>query len=297
MGNTRWDPSDWTAYSASTSTKSRAEIFTSRTIDAALDPAKIDVRESVDSTANPNSTPIILASDVTGSMGALAEQIVKHELGKIMGEIYDRKPVTDPHILGGAIGDTYWDRHPFQATQFEADLAVAKQMEKLYIEGGGGGNAGESYLTAWYFAAFKTKCDAFAKGRKGFLFTIGDEAPLDDLPKEHVKEFFGDDVQEGFTTKGLLELIAPNWNVFHLIIKPVSSQPVKAKWTDLLGQNAISVSDVGKMGEIIVSTMELLAGKSIDEIADSWSGDTSMVVRDALGSLVPGADTAGAVRL
>lgn len=298
MGGTRWSDGDWATHTASTSTKTRAEIFTSSHLVDALNPLKFTVRESCDSAANPNSNPIIIASDVTGSMGELAEQIIKTDLGKVMSEIYDRKPVADPHILCAAIGDTYFDEAPFQATQFEASIALAEQMKSFYIEGGGGGNAGESYLTAWYFAAYRTKCDAMIKrGRKGYLFTVGDEAPLPLLPKEHVKRCFGDDVEADLRAADLLALLTPNWHVFHLIVKPVAHQPVVKAWRDLLGQNAMQVSDPTKMGEVIVSAMQVIEGEDIAKVTGSWSGDTSIVVRDAVGSLAKSGATGGVTAL
>ena len=178
MGGTRWSPTDWDKYSTTTQTKSQQQIFTGKTMNADLDPKSIKVRESVDSPANPKSTPLIIAVDQTGSMGYLATEIIKTGLGVIMGEVYSRKPISDPHIMCMAVGDSKCDSSPLQATQFEADLKLAEQMENFFIEAGGGGNGGESYHLAWYFAAMKTKTDSIIKrGKNGYLFTIGHEPP------------------------------------------------------------------------------------------------------------------------
>jgi hypothetical protein len=93
---------------------------------AALNPAKIKMRESRDSDDNLPSTPIIVGIDVTGSMGVLAETLVKRGLKPLFEEILDRKPVTDPHVMAMAIGDAWCDRAPLQVTQFEADISVAE---------------------------------------------------------------------------------------------------------------------------------------------------------------------------
>ena len=78
-----------------------------------------------------------------------------------------------------AIGDAECDRAPLQVTQFEADIRLADQLRELWIEGGGGGNRGESYHLPWAFAAMRTSTDCFERrGRKGYLFTIGDEPIL-----------------------------------------------------------------------------------------------------------------------
>ena len=177
MGNARWSDADWQAHARATHSKSRSQIFTQTGMSPDLDPTRIKYRESCDSEANPHSTPIILAVDETGSMGVLAEIIIKQGLGTIMKAIYDRRPVSDPHIMCMALGDAFTDVAPLQVTQFEASVEpLTNQVRKIYLEGNGGGNGGESYALAWLFTAAKTKCDAIKQGRKGFLFTFGDEA-------------------------------------------------------------------------------------------------------------------------
>jgi hypothetical protein len=297
MGYSSWNPSSYDSYSSTIRSKSTAEVFASRNMDRYLDPLKFKNRESRDSTANPLSTPIILASDVTGSMGRLATQIIKNDLGTIMGEIYDRKPVTDPHILVAAVGDTYYDSSPFQATQFEADISIAAQMEKFYIEGGGGGNSGESYIAAWYFAAFRTETDSFAKrGKKGYLFTIGDEAPLLTLPASHIKKFFDDTVQADMDAKNLLDIVRQSWNVFHIQVAPHGSWTHDPqRWRDVIGQNLILLEDSSKLGEIIVSTIQIVEGSDHKTVASSWSGDTSIVVAKATKDVVRGTSESDAL--
>lgn len=285
MGSTRWNEASYARYSADTSSKSREEIFTSRNLDPDLDPAKIKVRESVDSEANPQSTPIILGSDVTGSMGMLAEEIVKRGLGVVMKAIYKHKPITDPHIMGMAIGDTTIDRAPLQVTQFEAGVEpLTAQMEKMWIEGGGGGNAGESYPFAWWFALTKTTCDAIIKRhRKGYLFTIGDEQPLPVISKADIARFGGVGSQADVDSKELLKETQRFWNVFHLIVKPVASQPVVKTWETWLGDHAIMVQDPSKITEVIVALIRLTEGQT--DITDDLDKGTALIVKKAVAAL------------
>ena len=300
MGYTGWSPSTYDSYAKATSTKSRAAIFTSSSIDEYLDPKKFTVRESRDSTANPSSTPIIIGVDVTGSMGSLAEQIVKRDLGTIMGEIYTRLPVPNPHILASAIGDAQaGDDAPFQATQFESDISIADQMEKFYIEGGGGGNRGESYLLAWYFAAYRTDCDAIIKrGKKGYLFTVGDEAPLTTITKDEIENYFGDKIQDDIKGEDLLDIVKQNWHVFHIVVKPHGRFTHDPKyWTDLLGDGVIVLQDNSALGEVIVSTLQVVNGEDVDAVASSWSGSTAVVVRDAIKGLVKAGENEDIVAL
>lgn len=288
MGNSNWNPSQYGSYSRTVSNKSQQQIFTNQSgCDPDLDPAKFTTRESVDSPANPESTPIILAVDVTGSMGILATQIVKEGLGIIMDNVISRKPVTDPHILLSAIGDCFCDRAPIQATQFEADMKLVRQIEKIFIEGGGGGNGGESYLAAWWMASNKTKCDAFDKrGRKGYLFTIGDEACHATLAGSHIKQFLGM-VSEDMSADNLLQTCQQNWNVFHLITPTGATEDQNAitKWRELLSERAIVIDDWKKMAEVIVSLMQVNEGQSKEDVIGSWDNKTGQVVAAAIKSL------------
>lgn len=66
MGNSTWDPGTYRNYSTSVASKSTAAIFThTGGCHADLDPTKFAVRESVDSPANPESTPVIIGVDET----------------------------------------------------------------------------------------------------------------------------------------------------------------------------------------------------------------------------------------
>jgi hypothetical protein len=289
MGNSRYVDKDFTTYSHAASTRSRDEIFTRRVIDPSLDPAKIAFREAVDSEANPETTPIILGCDETGSMGALAETIIRHGLGTIMRELYARKPVTDPQIMCMGIGDAYCDQAPLQVTQFEAAVEpMVQQITSIYLEGQGGGNPGESYTLAWYFAAHKTKCDAFTKRhRKGYLFTIGDEAPLPVITRDQLKRFLGVDAQHDVEAHELLSAVEKNWHVFHLIVKPVVHQPVEKSWRTLLGQRAILVPDIEKLAEGIVAIIQMTEGAGHDTVIAEWADNKALdTVRKVTAQLV-----------
>ncbi len=297
MGSSRWDPTDWQQHATRTASQTQQQIFTQRALHTDLNPLG-KIRESCDSAANPLSTPIIIGVDDTGSMGVLAETIIKSGLGVIMQEIYDRKPVTDPHVLCAAIGDVECDRSPLQVTQFEASVVLADQVKNFHIEGGGGGNGGESYPLLWYFAAYQTRCDSQIKrGKKGYLFTIGDECPHLNLSKSQIIGVFGG-CEADYGIRELLDLVQQQWEVFHLIVRPHSGQPVMETWKSLLGERAMLVSDHTKLAEVIVSTIQVIEGHDHAAVAQSWSGDTSLVVAEATRGLVArGASGSGVVRL
>ena len=293
MGNSRWNNDDWDSYASSTRGKSTSQIFNASSIKKELDPQHIKVRESRDSTANPDSTPIILALDVTGSMGMIADTLAREGLGTLVEAILERKPVPDPHIMVMGVGDAFYDRAPLQVSQFEADIKIAQQLKDIFLEHGGGGNHHESYTLPWYFASEKTDIDCVKHGRKGLLFTFGDEECPPDLRADQIKRILGDKIQGDISTKDLLDQVSKKYDVFHVVIEQGDyarshKQDVYDSWNKILpSERIISVKDYTQLPAILVSVMEVHAGKDKDEVANSWQGKTVGVVKDAIKNVKP----------
>lgn len=289
MGGGNWTAQDWNTYSTKTIRgKSTAQIYTSTSLKKEFDPKNV-TRESCDSVDHPYSTPIIVGLDVTGSMSNILQQVAD-KLGVLVGEIIDRNPVTDPQICFNAIGDAMCDSVPFQVTQFESDIRIAQQLTNLYFGRGGGGNGFESYPLTWYFAANHTKIDSFDKhNRKGFIFTMGDDCFPSVLTKKEINDIFGDTIEADIPIEELLNQVNRKYEVFHLMLEEGGSAYSigQNKWTNILGERAITVKDYTKIPEIIVSILEAISGKSIDSIVSSWDGSTGLVVRDAISGLTP----------
>jgi hypothetical protein len=196
-----------------------------------------------------------------------------------------------------AVGDcTASDRQPLQVTQFEADMRITEQLLDLYIEGGGGGNDYESYNLPWAFAARKTSHDAFEKrGKKGYLFTVGDELPPRDLTLAQLQTHVDPDATQVISNQELLEAAGKMYHIFHIIIaegqaiRYVGLDKTKGDWQDLLGQRAIVLDDYTKLAEVIVSAIQVVEGADAATVASSWSGDTSLVVSKAVGGLTTAA--------
>lgn len=293
MGGGSVSSTDWTAYASThiDTKRSAAEIYTNHGMDASLDPKGITVRESVDSPTNPISTPLIVGLDVTGSMSSVLESMARTGLKQLCASIYDRKPIQYPHIMCMGIGDIEYDHAPLQVTQFEADIRIAEQLLKLWLEQGGGGNSYESYALAWYFAATRTTTDSFKKrGKKGYLFTVGDERPTPKLKASDLRKVFGEGPQEDLTQEQLFDMVSREWEVFHLMVAQGSGyrgdgKEVNKRWTDLLGQRAILLTDHTKMGEVITSTIQVWEGENADKVTASWDGSTAVAVAAAVSGL------------
>lgn len=249
--------------------KSAGEIFTQnakRMAHESMNPKGISFRESRDSEANPNSVPIILGLDVTGSMGHIPHELIKEGLPKLMGGIM-QGGVPDPALLFLGIGDHECDGYPLQVGQFESgDDELDMWLTRTYIESGGGGNGGESYLLAWYFAAFHTRTDAFEKrNQKGLLFTIGDEPCLKVLPASAIREIMGTG-QHTYTHTELLKEAQKRYEVYHISVLH-SGQALAADkgWKELLGKNCLSITDHTEIPDLI-------KGVVCDKFKNSTSG-------------------------
>jgi hypothetical protein len=258
MGNSSYSNSDRTvrANSMQYHTKSVDQIFTQnveRKCHKDMDPKNVLKRECRDSETHPNAIPIQLYLDVTGSMGHIPHEMIKDGLPTLMGTLI-QKGVQDAALMFGAIGDHENDRVPLQIAQFESgDAELDMWLTRSYLEGGGGGNAGESYLLAWYFAANHVSTDAFEKrGQKGFLITIGDEPCLRNLPVTAIKGIMGDTAvgQGNFTREELLAAAQEKNHVYHIQINH-GSRGCDPAWKEMLGANLIEISDYKTISKVI----------------------------------------------
>lgn len=293
MGMGTFDARTYRTFSDSVKSKSTNEIYSSK-LNKNLDPKGVGMRESRDSADNPESTPVIIAIDVTGSMGMIADVIAREGLGTLFTSILDRKPITDPHVMFMGIGDANFDSAPLQVSQFEADKRIIEQLTQIWLEHGGGGNNFESYNLPWYFAANHTVHDSYLKrAKRGYLFTVGDEESPAALTKEQIKRFIGDDVERNITPLESLESAQRSYDVFHVVIKEGSHarhhlDRVMSSWMPLLGQHLIPLADHTKLAETIVSVIEVAEGLSAKESASRWSSSIGSVVFDAVRQVPTG---------
>lgn len=241
MGGGNWTSASFTNYSASlgrdvmrSATTGRVvldscydaqDIFTSRGLNEALNPRKA-IRECCDSEEHPNTIPVILALDVTGSMGKASAEVAK-KLNEIMEQLFEK--VKDVEFMTMAIGDLAYDRAPIQASQFESDIRIAEQLDKVYFEGGGGGNGFESYTAAWYFGLHNTKLDCHKRGKKGIIITMGDEPMNPYLPVKEMNRVLGSNAEADIGTANLYDEVIDKFDVYHLVVDDPESS---ASWYD-----------------------------------------------------------------
>ena len=295
MGHSRWDGGTYETYTSSIASMPREEIFSRETIDNGMNPKGVEFREARDSELNPNTTPIIVGLDVTGSMGHIAEHIARTGLGIMVNEILQRRPVTDPTVLIMGIGDVNYDAAPIQVGQFESDIAITNWLEALYLEGGGGGNRIESYDLPYYFAAVHTRTDNFElRNQPGVIVTIGDELPTEVTRKSDVQKFIGGGIENDIPFEDLIAMVRPMYIPYHIIIaeghnaRAIGPTNVKNGWANYLNQNALMLRDHTKIAQLIVSILEIESGGTVDGSIRSWDSVTRRVLSETLDGYIIG---------
>lgn len=257
------------SYSAATGRVSGQEFVASK-IDKDLDPKNFKMRECVDSEEHPETIPVILALDVTGSMGKACQETAE-ALGVIMTELYGKVKDIEFCVMG--IGDLAYDQAPIQMSQFESDVRIAEALDKIYMEHGGGGNSFESYTAAWYMGLHHTKLDCFDKrGKKGIIITMGDETLNPYLPANPLSDCTGDGLQGNVETDALYEEASKKFDIYHIQIEHGGSLGGISLFNDKIAKSFKQV-----LGERFkVSSVNKLSDKIIECIFDAQSGDAQV---------------------
>jgi len=261
-------------------TKSREEIFTSHKVPADMAVMGLGVRECFDSSVHPYSIPIIIALDITGSMGKIPHQLVQDGLPKMISLLHE-KGIMDAAVCFVAVGDHKSDRGILQVGQFESgDEKLDHWLTSVWLEGNGGGNGGESYFLPWYFAAKHTHTHAWEKrNQKGFLFTIGDERCHDTISAEQMHSLTGGSYEGTLTSKEILEQAKEKWNVFHLNLSnstqrvpgEMREESVQLHWKSILGDDAIYVKDFHDIPTVIAEKIVSYLVKPSHKVTEETS--------------------------
>ncbi|MCR4561203.1 MAG: hypothetical protein K5685_14095 [Bacteroidales bacterium] len=278
MGAGRYSYDTAMMRSASYAKVSREEIFSKRTMDSKMNPKNV-VRECCETDEHPDTLPIIIGLDVTGSMGHVPEALIKKDFPEVMKKILD-EGIPCPQLCFTAYGDHECDDFPLQVGQFEAsDELMEKWLTSIYLEGGGGGNEGESTSLVYYFAACHTSCDAINKrGKKGLVITIGDEPNLPDYPKTALKEIFGG-AEKDLTSAEIISMAMKDWEIYHINILDYAGKMKNTSrcWKELLADHFICVeanSDTNISNMIAQIAVEHYKKQNVGSSAATTSSDS-----------------------
>jgi hypothetical protein len=210
---------------------------------------------------------IAVIFDVTGSMGEVP-RVLQTKLGKLMRVLVQKGYVEHPQVLFGAVGDAHCDAVPLQIGQFESGLEMDDELGKIFLEGGGGGQVHESYELALYFMARHTAIDCYDKrGKKGYLFTIGDEKPYPKVFRQQVSKHIGDRLSRDSSIERLVEEVQERYEHFHIIPTHTAhgqSAEIQECWRTLLGERVLLLDDEAAVCETIALAIGLCEGTLFD---------------------------------
>lgn len=288
MGDGRWSAATYHATSSARVAAGVSHFAYSdsgaRKVHDRLNPFGV-TRESRDSDEHPRSVPVAVLCDVTGSMQRVP-RLVQERLVNLFSLLTEKNYATDPQVLFGAIGDATCDRVPLQIGQFESDNRADDDLAAFVLEGGGGGQTTESYELAMYFMARHTDIDCYNKrGRRGYLFIIGDEQPYPAVSQFQVKNLIGDDLAQPITTEEMVEELLRKYDT-HFIL-PSGTQyagdsQILTPWRKLLGQKVIELDDLDALCETIAIAVGLGEGAidlntGLTHLSDVGSTKTDVV--------------------
>lgn len=277
MGGGSWEASAFCNYSVSKGrvvnldgTASCQNMFIQKNLNEDLNPYK-KIRECCDTEEHPYTIPVILALDVTGSMGSACKKVAQ-SLNVIMSELYSK--YKDIEFMIMAIGDLAYDDEPIQVSQFESDIRIAEHTDKIYFEAGGGGNCYESYTAAWYFGLYNTDLHCWRRGKKGIIITLGDEPLNPYLPKDRLNNCIGCTLQSDVNTKDLYKQASKKFDIYHIAIDdPDTSfktyqEQITKSWGDIL-RDKLKISTLNELPSVITTCIS----QSIEDESKNLSID------------------------
>lgn len=270
MGGASSSSQVWTSYKTTTKIDSSTtkQIYTSSRLKDEFNPTKFEFRESRDNIHQPQTTPIIVGLDVTGSMSSLLKTVASG-IGTFASTIFEKDIVKDPQIMMMGIGDVKCDSAPLQVTQFESDIRILEQLKEIYFEEGGGGNGSESYPVGWYYASKYTLTDSLEKrDKKGIMITIGNDGLPNSVLNTEIKTFLGK-TDETISTKDIYSMVSKKYETFHIHLSSGMggwNNGVESSLREVLGENLIIVDDVNTIPEVMIALCMKLKGMNESDI-------------------------------
>lgn len=259
---------------------------------------KVLTRESRDSDEHPESTPIVIGFDVTGSMGENPAILQEHLKG-LFGMLIRKDVVSDPQVAIGAYGDTYCDFVPVQFSQFESDNRIDDNLDNVYVERGGGGNDGETSTALVWYVANHVVTDAWEKrGKKGYLFLIGDECALP-VASDAASRYLL--TQGEITPEDAFSAAKEKWDVYFLLVNNYAAkmQHSEVKYGNLLDDGHVIVLQSTESAPAVIASLIGIAEETVDsdslatELAESgFSGEVALdAVRATTGTVAKADDS------
>ncbi|MBI4147839.1 hypothetical protein HY490_00965, partial [Candidatus Woesearchaeota archaeon] len=197
------------------------------------------------SVSTDSPSPLVIAVDVTGSMGVFPETMFKKLplLDLEMKEYLD-----NPEICFIAVGDAYCDSHPLQVQEFAKGKDLVDRLNGIHIEGGGGGQIMESYDLATVYGAHNIK---MPKANRPIFIYVGDEGFYDTVDPDQAKRLAHVDLEKRLTSKQAVDDLKKKFSAVYCVRKlydgsdadHMSSidKTLHAQWTKYLGDDKVVI--------------------------------------------------------
>ncbi len=202
-------------------------------------------------------TPLVVAIDVTGSMGEWP-RIIFSKLPVLYHEAKLWLPEID--ISFAAVGDAYCDRRPVQICDFGKDRDLEQHINAIFPEGGGGGQTQESYeLFAYYYLKH---CD-LPNAQKALFVYCGDEGFYEKIRRQQVQALFGDALTEDPDSYQVFAQLCEKFEVYNLRVKysdDAKDQQIREQWQRAIGrQRVLRLEDPRRIVDCIIGLTALIA--------------------------------------
>ena len=278
-------------YDFSSARKTYTDNVVSRSYDKAVK-EKVNKKDLVPARISSDATSIfVFLFDVTGSMGTRPATIFsklpyfEHEARNYLGN--------DLAFCVGAIGNAYSDQYPLQIQPFVTDFdALKESLEKLIIEGNGGGQLKETYELGALYACRNID---IPNAVKPILIFSGDEAPYLSVSVSFARDIAKVDLEMDITTAEIFAELKRKFSVY-FIANPYDSndgdqigprsEKIYQQWVNLLGEDhVIFLTDPYRIADVCFGIL----AKEVDrleefhaEITDRQDADQVKIVYEAL---------------
>eukprot|EP00005_Dracoamoeba_jomungandri_P006350 CAMPEP_0174261886 /NCGR_PEP_ID=MMETSP0439-20130205/12598_1 /TAXON_ID=0 /ORGANISM="Stereomyxa ramosa, Strain Chinc5" /LENGTH=302 /DNA_ID=CAMNT_0015346489 /DNA_START=57 /DNA_END=965 /DNA_ORIENTATION=+ len=228
MGGSYYDREVSTTTSPTSYSSEASSLASRRVAHQDLDPKGKDI-------ATDSLCPVVLALDVTGSMGDWP-LIIWDKLPMFYGQIMMNEYLDDPHVSFAPTGDARSDKAPLQVSDFVVGMDMDDAIGKIYVERGGGAGCCETYeLTAYYYLKHCT----IPFGSKPLFFFSADEDFYPEVAAADVKSVIGDSLKSDLDASAVMKALALKFNVFVLRKTHYQESSFLNHWKDAVGAGRV----------------------------------------------------------
>lgn len=230
-----------------------------------------------------SSSPLLVRCDITGSMHEAPKSMFAH-LPFLTHEARTEYLGEHAELSFGAIGDATCDTYPIQirpfakltappkkktATPWE-DPEIAKRLQELVIEGGGGGQQTESYeLTALYDARLVEMPNAV----RPIWIGIGDEMPYPEVDRDQAQRCCRIRLDRALPTAEVFAELQRKFAVYFVQLPyngtvgvrdgmTDDTRKIRDRWVKLLGEDHVAMlTDPSRIVDVIFGILAAETGR------------------------------------